>query len=170
MKIETIYKKLVKNNIKFVLIDGTALIAYGSLRATFDTDIAIRTIDIEKIIRILYKTKSKLVVGTDKNQFPIFAKNLSDALNFANTSKWGFLKFLSDDIEVDFIYQLPFPFMDLYKKSITKKVGNTNIKIASLNHLKILKEDSIKNRNDREKADIDKTDLNFILRKLKSNK
>ncbi len=167
MENEEIFKILLNNKIKFVLIGGTALMGYGSNRSTLDTDIAVKTIDIDKIIKLFYKTKLILVIGVDKNEYPIFAKNLADAFNFTGISKWGFLKFLSNDLEIDIIYEFPFPFMQLYTQASEIKIDNIKIKIANLKHLKIMKEKSIKTRDDTEKIEIDKIDLKFINKKLK---
>ena len=51
MKIEKVFEKLLENKIKFVLIGGTALIGYGSNRVTFDTDIAVKLIDVDKKLK-----------------------------------------------------------------------------------------------------------------------
>lgn len=167
MEIEKVFEKLLKNKIEFVLIGGTALIGYGSTRVTFDTDIAVKTIDLDKIIELLYDINLKLVIGVDEKQYPVIAKNLTDALNFIKTSKWGFLKFLSNDLELDIIYEISVPFMELYTKSTEIKIEHIKINLASLDHLKIMKKKSIKTRNDKEKTKIDRIDLDFINKKLR---
>jgi len=51
---ETLFRQLLDNNIPFILIGGTALAAYDSPRITIDTDIAVKTLDINKIISLFY--------------------------------------------------------------------------------------------------------------------
>ncbi|HON56095.1 MAG TPA: hypothetical protein PLM75_04620 [bacterium] len=56
-----VFEILYKNDIKFVLIGGNALFNYGSTRVTYDTDIAVKTIDLEKIPKLLYSIGFKIM-------------------------------------------------------------------------------------------------------------
>lgn len=166
MKIIKIFETLIKNNIRFVLIGGVALLRYGSDRVTFDVDIAVKTVDIDRIAKIMFGLKLKLFTGIDDNNNLILKNNYKQAIFFLKDLKWGFLKFLNQDLEIDFIYDLPLPFMQLYKNAIIEKNNNIEIRIASLQHLKIMKEKSIKNREDEQKRNIDKIDLEFIEKQI----
>lgn len=167
MDIIKIFKVLHTKHIQFVLIGGLALSKYESPRTSYDTDIAIKAIDIDAVAGCLFDLKMKLVIDVTSKQTPITSNNLKNAHNFLENSKWGFMKFINKELEVDFLHDLPIPFMLLYKKSKVEKVDNVPVRIASLEHLKIMKEKSSKNRADKQKAEIDKIDLAFIKRKLK---
>lgn len=166
---EKLFKQLQDNNIPFILIGGTALAAYGSSRITIDTDIAVKTLDIDKIIALFYSLNLKMVIGVDKNQYPLFAENSNKAILFSNKSDWGFVKFLSEDLELDVLYDIPLPFVRLLKNAQSKKVFGIEIKTASLEHLLIMKEKAVKDRENSEKKELDKIDIAFIKNKLKGN-
>ena len=164
---EKLFKLLQDNNIPFILIGGTALAAYGSSRITIDTDIAVKTLDIDKIIPLFYSINLKMVIGVDKNQYPLFAEDSNEAILFSNKSDWGFVKFLSDDLELDFLYDIPIPFVHLLNNSQLKKVFGVEIKTASLEHLLIMKQKAVQDRGNSEKKELDKIDITFIKNKLK---
>ena len=168
MKEEKLFEALSAEKIPFVLIGGTALAAYGSERVTIDTDIAIETLDIDRIIELFYTHGLKMVTGVDANQFPELAKNADIAIAHAAQSNWGFLKFLSEDLELDVLYDIPVPFIRLLKEANDKRIFDINVKTASLNHLKIMKEKSISERDDEDKRRLDEIDLAFIEKKLNS--
>jgi hypothetical protein len=43
-------------------------------------------------------------------------------------------------MELDVIYEIPVPFALLQRDSMVKKAGDLEVRIASLDHLKIMKE------------------------------
>ncbi len=98
---EKLFSSLLEEKIPFVLIGGTALAAYGSQRITIDTDIAVKTLDLDKIIGLLLSLGLRMVIGVDENRYPLFAESEDTAIAFSNRSDWGFLKFLSGDLEID---------------------------------------------------------------------
>ncbi|HOK41839.1 MAG TPA: hypothetical protein PLD27_12475 [bacterium] len=163
MEIIKVLESLSDNNIDFVLIGGKALLMYGSNRVTFDTDIAVKFIHIDKLVKMIYNNlNSKIVIGVNQEQYPIFAENLTEALRFVNQNDWGFIKAIINDLEFDFLYDIPIPFMKLYTNAKTKVINNCKIKIASLEDIKLMKEKSIKDRTDQMKQNTDKIDLDFI--------
>lgn len=166
---EKLFKQLQDNNIPFILIGGTALAAFGSSRITIDTDIAVKTLDIDRIISLFYSLNLKMVIGVDKNQYPLFAEDSNEAILFSNKSDWGFIKFLSEDLELDVLYDIPLPFIRLLKNAKTKKVFGIEIKTASLEHLLIMKEKAVQDREDTDKKKLDEIDIAFIKNKLKNN-
>lgn len=87
MEIEKVFEKLLKNKIKFVLIGGTALIGYGSTRVTFDTDIAVKTVDLDKIIELLYDINLNTVCF-----FVAIYNNSSFSFSMLSTSRQNFKK------------------------------------------------------------------------------
>ncbi len=167
MNIELIFKKLNEKGISVILIGGRALFKYGSDRVTFDTDIVAKTIEIDKIIEVFYECNFLMLIGINKEDNNlILENNITKAIEFANKSNWGFLKFLSENEEIDVIYETCIPFMRLYQDSVEENIGDIKIRIASLEHLKILKEKSLENRSDDEKKVTDRLDLDFINKKL----
>ena len=70
----------LSHDIPFILIGGTALAAYGSSRITIDTDIAVKALDIDRIISLFYSLNLKMVIGVDENQYPLFAENSNEAI------------------------------------------------------------------------------------------
>ncbi|HPN31642.1 MAG TPA: hypothetical protein PKY81_11875 [bacterium] len=170
MELKIFFEKLMEKKIPFVLIGGTALITYGSSRATFDTDIAIKLFDVDRIINLIFELKGKIVIDVDKNENPIYENSLNKMRNFIEKNNWGFIKVFFCELEIDILYDVPVPFMTLYNQAIDLTFENSkSIKVASLKHLKIMKEKSINNRDSDEKSDIDKIDLNFINKKIKEN-
>ncbi|MBN1525239.1 MAG: hypothetical protein JW904_12190 [Spirochaetales bacterium] len=157
-----LFKLLEQKEMPFVLIGGTALSVYGSLRVTIDTDIAIRTLDVDHIIAVFYECGYKMVTSVDKNQFPVFTDTAQTAIRFAEKNNWGFLKFIGHALEFDALYDIPIPFAQLYKDAEIRTIEDINIRIASLKHLKIMKEKSLLTRDDPEKKKMDELDLKFI--------
>ena len=164
---EKLLTLLKKNNIPFVLIGGTALTLYGSTRVTIDTDIAVKTLDVDRIISLFYDLKFKMVIGVDKNHLPEFASNKKEAKDFSHHSDWGFLKFMTKELEIDVLYDIPVPFMHLVNNAVSREYLGIDIDVACLDHLKLMKENSIKNRDDDEKRKLDEMDLKFINKKRK---
>lgn len=165
MKLKEIIRILTENNVPFVLIGGVALNAHGSNRVTLDSDIAVKTIDIDMIIDLLLSAGLKMVVGVDKEQYPELTDDPGSAKVFAEKSNWGFLKFLNEDIELDVLYEIPIPFIRLLNDSIIKKIEGIGVPVASLEHIRIMKEKAMEYRDD-EKRDNDLLDLRFIEKKL----
>ncbi len=61
MNLQKVLQNLSENHIPFVIVGGLALTMYGSDRLTFDSDIAIRTIEIDNVIRVLLASGLKMV-------------------------------------------------------------------------------------------------------------
>lgn len=166
MRIGEVFAELARDRVPFVLIGGAALTAYGSTRVSLDTDIAIKTLDADTVVKASYRCGLELVTGVDAGQRPITAGTAEEALTFLHDSRQGFLKFLSKESEIDFIYDNPVPFMRLFSMSREMELDGVGIRLASLEHLKIMKELSVRSRDDDEKTRTDLLDLAFIERKL----
>src|SRR4030042_1411332 len=139
-----IFPALARDGIPFVLIGGAALTAYGSTRVSLDTDIAIKAVDADRVVHLAYRAELVLVVGVDQEQHPVTARTAGEALAFLGDSTQGFMKFLSREVELD----------------------GVRVRLAALEHLKIMKELSIRTRDDEDKAETDGLDLEFMERKL----
>lgn len=165
MKLQRVLEVLAGNGIPFVIIGGVALNIHGSPRVTFDSDLAIRTIDIDHAIETLISAGLQMVIGVDEDSHPLLTANARTAQEFAEKSRWGFLKFVSESFELDLIYEIPLPFTKLVADSRTIMAGSAEARVASLAHIRIMKQKSAENRDD-EKRDIDMMDLRFIERKI----
>jgi hypothetical protein len=152
MLIRNVFEALVQERIPFVLIGGAALTTYGSTRISLDTDIAIRALDVDRVAGLSYRLGLKLVAGVDAAQSPIMAESVDRALAFLVDSRQGFMKFLSREAEIDFIYNNPVPFMRLHSMGLELELDGVKLRSACLKHLKIMKELSIRNRDDEDKA------------------
>ena len=53
---------LNEQNIPFVIIGGMAMRFYNSPRVTQDLDLAVRAIDIDKLVRVMYSTGDILIL------------------------------------------------------------------------------------------------------------
>lgn len=166
MKLKDALEILNRNDISFVLIGGVALNVHGSIRVTFDSDVAIKTIEADRAIEALLAGGFQMVVGVDADQYPELTRDSAVAQQFIETSKWGFLKFIADTLELDVIYDIPLPFMRLYGESKIVTISGIEVRVASLDHIKIMKEKALEYRDD-EKRDNDVADLRFIEKKLK---
>ncbi len=166
MNLQKVLQNLSENHIPFVIVGGLALTIYGSNRLTFDSDIAIKTIEIDNVIHVLLASGLKMVIGVDENSYPILTSDISEAIHFSEKSKWGFLKFIESGFELDVLYELPIPFQKLFQEAIKTDFSGIEVRVASLEHIKLMKESSLSNRDD-EKREIDLFDLKFIEKKLR---
>jgi len=169
MNLKQVFKILSENEISYVIIGGLALNIYGSNRVTYDSDLVIKTIEVDKIIKILLSNGLEMVIGIDEDQYPELTTDFQKAQEFTEKSKWGFLKFIAGGLELDIIYEVSIPFTKLYRESIRKKIGDIEVHLASLEHLQIMKKKAIKARDD-DKRDNDLADLRFIEKKLKETR
>ena len=169
MKLKQVLKILSNNQVSFVIVGGVALNVHGSNRVTFDSDIVIKTVEIDMVIEILISNGLEMVIGVDKDQYPKLTSNFREALEFAERSKWGFLKFIGEGLELDVLYEIPVPFIMLYNESVIKYIGDIEVHVASLEHIKIMKEKAIEDRDD-DKRNNDLSDLHFIEKKLNEKK
>jgi predicted nucleotidyltransferase len=167
MLVRRIFVALYQDRIPFVLIGGAALTAYGSTRVSLDTDIAIKALDTGRVAELSYRSGLELVVGVDAKQRPIMAETVDKALAFLRDSRQGFMKFLSQEAELDFIYDNPVPFMRLHSMGREVELDGLKVRLACLEHLKIMKELSVRTRDDEDKTRTDRLDLEFIDRKLR---
>ncbi len=166
MKLQKILDTLTASDIQFVIIGGVALNIHGSPRVTFDSDLAIKTIDIDRVIEVLIAAGLEMVIGVNENSHPLLTTDTGNAIDFAEKSRWGFLKFVSESFELDVIYEIPVPFAVLFRDSRKIMAGRTEVRVASIEHIRVMKEKA-KGSHDDEKRDIDLMDLKFIEKKIR---
>jgi hypothetical protein len=170
MRAHDIFAALAREGVPFILIGGAALAAYGSTRVSLDTDIAIKTLDVDKVVRLSYRSGLIMVVGVDAEQHPLAADTVEEALGFLKNSRQGFMKFLSRELELDFVFDNPVPFMRLHSMGREVELEGVKVRLASLDHLRIMKELSVRTRDDDDKVKTDRMDLEFIDRMLEENR
>jgi hypothetical protein len=166
-----ILELLVKNGISYVVIGGVALRLYNSPRVTNDIDIAVRTLDVDSIISLMYSHSYFLVtdVGDD---FIAVAPNPEEASGWIEKTKCGSISFFavtrkpetsrvpmeSIDIssQVDFLFELGIPIARLRKNAKTISLKEFEFPVASIDDLIVLKEQR------RDKSETDEQDIRFL--------
>lgn len=166
MPVPSVFGALDHEGIPFVLIGGAALTAYGSPRVSLDTDIAIKAIDIDRVVDVAYREGLVLVVGVNAEQHPVTATTAESAQLFLTARRQGFLKFLSRELELDAVYDNPVPFMRMYASALVLDLDGVPVRVASLEHLKTMKEVSVQTRDDEEAIEADRFDLRYIQKQL----
>ena len=101
-RFSTIIKALNDKNIRAVLIGGFALRVYNSPRLTEDIDFAVRTLDIDDIVELMYNA-GWILVNKVNNDNISASLNIKEAQNWISTEKqrqsfWkGYTEFHSND-------------------------------------------------------------------------
>lgn len=148
-------EQLTFRGIPAVLIGGTALRMYHSPRVTHDIDLAVRTLDVDTIIELMYEKNYCLIKSLD-SEFLEIAEDVTQAKIWVETEKPASLSFIRNtaDIDpkhialenvditsqVDFLFELGIPLMKLLKRSKTVVLGNISFQLASIEDLIVLKE------------------------------
>ncbi len=145
MTIEDICFAFQQDHIPYVLIGDDALTCYGAARSGTESDIAVKTVDLKGTIRCLYKHGLDMVTGTDNEDRPALAGTIVNALKVNETLDWGFLKFLSSDMELNVRYDLPLPFMRLYQDSRFVDLSGYPVTVASADHLRLIAQNDAAN-------------------------
>lgn len=168
--------RLVAEGIEFVVIGGTALRLYNSPRVTHDIDLAIRALDVDRVVHLMYRLGYRLItaVGDD---FLSTCPTAAEADDWIERQKPGSISFVecskdeSAEVpferidvssQVDFLFELGIPSMQLRRRARQIEVSDLSFLVASIDDLIRLKEA----RPDRDAADED--DLRF-LRGLKAD-
>ena len=171
-------ERLSTRGIVAVIIGGIALRLYDSPRVTQDLDLAVRTLDIDRIIDAMYADGYGLVVGVD-NESVSLANEATTAESWIEMKRPGSLSFVSrpsrraggeiivaphEDIDVltqvDFLIDLSVPYSRLLQNARAFKAGNTELIVASPEDIIALKS----SRSDRSSAD--DADIDYLNRLL----
>ena len=162
---------LVENGIDFVVIGGVALRLYNSPRVTHDIDIAVRTLDLDTIISLMYSHSYYLV--TDIREKTVFiALDSEEAERWVEQTKAGSISFIlpyntpehpavpmeNIDIssQVDVLFELGIPITRLKKHARLIQLQNVSFRVASIEDLITLKEQ----RSD--KSPVDEEDIRYL--------
>ena len=85
-------KLLSQNSIPAVLIGGLAMRIYNSPRVTHDMDLVVRSLDIDKIITLMYDRGYYLATYADDDNVTICLHSV-EASEWIETSKSGSMSF-----------------------------------------------------------------------------
>jgi len=173
-----ILKNLYRNDVLFIIIGGIALRMYNSPRVTHDIDLAIRTLDVDKVIGIMYKNNYYLI----EKVFPdnaLVALYPEDAAGWVENSKAGSMTFITlkkqpknatvplSDIDIttqiDLLFELSVPIIKMKQRAWETTIDNVKILIASKEDLLVLKQ----NRKDKSPADY--ADIAFLENLIKED-
>jgi len=165
-------RKLSSAEIPFVVVGGTALSLYNSPRVTYDIDLSVRLIDVDKIVHLLYNHRFYLVEAVQEISCSI-TLTARDALDWIEKEKAGSASFvkirskpgpapevLHRDIiagsQIDILFELSIPFPRLLEHARTIQLDDYSFKVASPEDLISLK----KTRTDFSAAD--EEDIRFL--------
>ncbi len=161
---------LVAEGIEFVVIGGTALRLYNSPRVTHDIDLAVRSLDVDRVVDVMYQLGYRLITAVADASVSV-CSTPADARNWIERERPGSVSFIAfagettseipiDDIDVasqvDFLFELTIPTMNLRKNARRIELPDLSFLVASVDDLIRLKEA----RSDRSAADED--DLRFL--------
>jgi len=168
---KALLKLLVSEGIDFVLIGGVALRMYNSGRVTHDIDLAIRTLDVDAVIGLMYGKGYTMVTGADEDAVTS-AESEDDASFWVEETKSGAISFIERpkgkegptvpmegiDIssQVDFLFELAIPVMRLKQNARIIEMGDFSFPVASVEDLITLKQHRA------ERDDADDYDIRFL--------
>src|SRR6056297_3408101 len=89
-----ILKLFIEHNIDFVVVGGVALRLYNSPRVTHDIDIAARTLDLDKIIALMYENSYYLITRVKADTITI-ALTAAKAQQWVEQTKSGSISFVA---------------------------------------------------------------------------
>ncbi len=144
-----------KNNVKYVIIGGFAVILYGYTRFTQDIDIMIDPSEdnLKKIKKILKD---------------LFNDDSFDEITSEDFGKYSVIRYgTPNNFYIDFIVKIGevADFESIYKRKRRINFQNSSISIIDLNDLYKLKKDTV-----RDKDKIDSKFLEFLLKNKKESK
>ena len=164
-----ILKLLADNRILYVLIGGYAMRIYNSPRITHDVDLAIRTLDVDAIIDILYGHKFFLAYDAGEDGV-LVKKNPGEAKDWVENSKSGsmsfikivceitdncvFYKDIDPNSQIDFLFELSVPILRLKERAVLHHYEDLDLNVVSMEDLLTLKKDR-KNKSASDIADIE---------------
>ena len=162
---------LYENQLTAILIGGVAMRLYNSPRVTHDLDLAVRTLDIEKITDLMYGHEYYLVVAVENDSASI-QLSATEAKQWINDTKSGSIAFIGletkpagptiplKDIDittqVDYLFELSILAIKLKRRAKKIPIDDFSILVASVEDLLALKESR------REKTGADKADIEFL--------
>jgi len=143
---------------------------HNSPRVTHDIDLAVRILDVDRIIDLLYPRSYFLVTEIQENSV-LIKRDSGEAKMWIEQNKAGSASFLqtknppNTDVvpfgelivisQIDFLFELAIPITRLAKRALTITLGDFSFKTATVEDLLYLKQQ----RKDKNEADYD--DIRF---------
>lgn len=127
---------LNKANVKYVLVGGYSVIFHGFPRTTGDLDIFVEV------------SKSNYI--NLKKAFKIFGLSLFDMTddNFLNNKNMNVFSFGRSPVSIEILKEITgLTFSEVFEKAIETEIENIPLKVIHLNHLKINKKQSGRNKD-----------------------
>ncbi len=149
-----ILQMLTAADLSFVLIGGTAMRLYSSPRVTHDIDLAIRTLDIDRVLPLMYSRNYRLISGLTEETITLLSTP-EEAHRWIEKQKPGSLSFvyprqeaagevpltqIDPSSQVDFLFELPLPLPLLTRRARRFSLADTSFLVASPEDLIRLKE------------------------------
>lgn len=175
MNKKEILRILHSYNFQFILIGGTALNFYNSPRVTQDLDFAIKTIEVDDVIEMMYEHNFYMIKEIQE-EGALFIPHAAKAQEWISETKHGSMSFIyfSDGLsnnpvpfeqidistQVDFLFELSVPAVQLKRRSRKIDIDDFSVAIASPEDLLTLK------NNRKEKNSSDYSDIDFIQNNL----
>ena len=168
-------KTLKEENITSIIIGGIALAMYNSPRVTMDIDLAIKILDVDKVIKLMYGKGYYLIkkVTEENATIAMFPENADDWVNENKSGSMTFIflkekpnenqiPFSKIDIttQIDFLFELCIPIIKLKQRAWKTKIDDIEILVASIEDLLTLK----KNRPDKTSSDL--VDIDYLQKLL----
>lgn len=148
-------KLIIEHDIDFVVVGGVALRLYNSPRVTHDIDIAARTLDLDKIIALMYENSYYLITRVKADTITI-ALTAAKAQQWVEQTRSGSISFVSLQSEpqqpevhmqaidlssqVDILFELGIPIMRLKENARLIQLQDISFRVASIDDLITLKE------------------------------
>ncbi len=182
---KALLEMLTRQGLPFVVIGGTAMRLYNSPRLTHDIDIAIRTLDVDTVIELMYQHGYVLVCEVDEQSVRIVPE-AAQARSWTASSQAGSLSFILFPVgslegksasyislpfsqvnvnsQVDFLFELSLPVLRLLQHARRIDMGDFTFAIPGIEDLIQLKQQ----RSDRSPVDDD--DVRFLQKLLADRK
>ena len=162
---------LAEHEVPSVLIGGLAMRIYRSPRFTSDMDLAIRSMDVDTVVGLMYVAGFSLVWKLDEkflymHPSPEAAAEWVDAAGVSSMTfmhgraRSGAHRLRLRDVkaatQVDFLFDLPVPFPRLRQRARMLPMGGRSVLVAAVEDLLELKERRA------EKRDADRSDIEYL--------
>jgi hypothetical protein len=137
---------LTEKEIPAVMIGAQAMRFHGSSRESLDIDFAVRTVDVDAILELMYPLGYRLPIAVSPGgSRAVWAPAAEEAAACIEREKRGALNLYFLDAsgapvdQVDFVYDYPVPFAMLLARSLVVR-ENPELRCASVGDLVLMKE------------------------------
>jgi len=143
-----VFDALNKNNVRYLVVGGIAVVLHGFVRMTADLDLIIG-LDEENVRKFLDVMKNI----DYKPKLPVNAEEFSDPnvregwIKEKNMKVFSFIHAKDDYKIIDVFPNEPIPFADAYKRKQAINAGGINVNVISFDDLIILKKQSARGQD-----------------------